>query len=91
MGLASDFVRDLIAKVIAWTFTIVVAMTGIEAFFLYYGHELKILENMSKIPFVGWIFLYPTTTVIVCFILFVLMFRGNALPKYVYSLFRPAQ
>jgi phosphoglycerol transferase MdoB-like AlkP superfamily enzyme len=79
MGMFGDSFRKWSAFLLGWTVMIVMTVSTL-------GYS----EQFSTLPYIGSVFSNPALTLAVCFAFFILMFRGNALPRFFYSLFKPS-
>lgn len=84
MGWLKDFGVQSLAFIIGWSIAILMLAHGIDGIF---NTDFVIL--LSKIPLIGLIFLYPMYSLVLVAAIFVLMYRGNAIPKFFMSMWKP--
>ena len=81
------FIRE---KLNGWSgFIVALLSTSIMAFSsLEHLFGVEIMSILAKIPYIGIIYEYPITSLLIMLGVFILVFRGNALPRFFAKLTR---
>jgi hypothetical protein len=82
MSMIRDWFASIVAMITGWSCTFLFAFSGFDNMF-----GTNLVEWASDIPYMGLIFQHPGKVLIGVGLIFFLMYRGGALPKFIKGMF----